>query len=451
MKLFPPQGNFKIYEEGFGTEDLLGRQSVGRRLSELVEKIEDPMVVALDGPWGSGKSHFLKRWVGAHTIENGGGATTVYFDAFANDFLDDPLIGLTGAIGDRLPAGLERGKWQAAKQAAFKLVRPALRVGAAVITAGASELVGPVLDAAVEASRKEAEQAAEAFWRREDGRKAAMQQFRASLARLTEPSGDHAGGGRLIVVVDELDRCRPDYALAVLEVIKHFFEVPRVHFVLGVNLDALQHIVRVRYGMGLDAAEYLKRFISLSMSLPDLVVNQRDVRTSIKYFERSALSMGVDQSIMDEVSHQLKLAAVPSKISLRDIEKILTQVALLPEKKRIEDYYGGWKILIISLTLFKAVRPNLFDLAIRGSISIESVDKFYGIEPGMLDRGGNRDNYNHYAYIIRGVWQFIVSGGVLPEADKSQFAGLFDAFGSVNTKKVISDIDRDFFGVFELN
>ncbi len=83
MKLFPPQDTCTIYKTGFGTDDILGRAETGKRLSDLLERIEDPVVVALDGRWGSGKSHFLKRWVGAHTLENDGRATVVYFDAFA--------------------------------------------------------------------------------------------------------------------------------------------------------------------------------------------------------------------------------------------------------------------------------------------------------------------------------------------------------------------------------
>ena len=65
MKLFPPQDTCTIYKTGFGTDDILGRAETGKRLSDLLERIEDPVVVALDGRWGSGKSHFLKRWVGA--------------------------------------------------------------------------------------------------------------------------------------------------------------------------------------------------------------------------------------------------------------------------------------------------------------------------------------------------------------------------------------------------
>jgi ABC-type sulfate/molybdate transport systems ATPase subunit len=71
---------------------------VGRRLSDLVQSIEEPLVIALDGDWGSGKSHFLRLWTGAHRKENDGRARVICCDAFEQDYLDDPLVGLVGAI-----------------------------------------------------------------------------------------------------------------------------------------------------------------------------------------------------------------------------------------------------------------------------------------------------------------------------------------------------------------
>ena len=78
MKIFPPEEHIKLYEEGFGEDDLLHRKNVGKALSSLVDRIDDPLVIALNGNWGTGKTHFLKRWVGAHSLENGSSGTTVY-------------------------------------------------------------------------------------------------------------------------------------------------------------------------------------------------------------------------------------------------------------------------------------------------------------------------------------------------------------------------------------
>ncbi len=66
MKLFPQDDNAILYETGFD-DDAFGRKELSKQLSRLVERIESPLVIALDDSWGQGKSYFLRRWVAAHT------------------------------------------------------------------------------------------------------------------------------------------------------------------------------------------------------------------------------------------------------------------------------------------------------------------------------------------------------------------------------------------------
>lgn len=55
MKLFPPDPEIVLYETGFGTEDAFNRIGTGKSLSDLVERIEDPLVIALDGGWAAAR------------------------------------------------------------------------------------------------------------------------------------------------------------------------------------------------------------------------------------------------------------------------------------------------------------------------------------------------------------------------------------------------------------
>ncbi|MEM8981046.1 MAG: P-loop NTPase fold protein [Pseudomonadota bacterium] len=122
----------------------------------------------------------------------------------------------------------------------------------------ADENENEIAKAAVRASEKEFEKAAVAYIARDKQQKSAMQAFRASLIALTEPNeNDPKPTKKLVFVVDELDRCRPDYALSVLETIKHFFAIPGVHFVLGTNLKILTKSVSSVYGLGDGAEGYL--------------------------------------------------------------------------------------------------------------------------------------------------------------------------------------------------
>lgn len=75
-------------------------------------------------------------------------------------------------------------------------------------------------------------------------------------------------GNRLVVIVDELDRCKPDYAVRLLERVKHYFSNDRITFVFSINSHQLQHTIRQHYGVGFDASRYLDRFFDLSIELP---------------------------------------------------------------------------------------------------------------------------------------------------------------------------------------
>ncbi|WP_378946264.1 P-loop NTPase fold protein [Paracoccus sp. R86501] len=435
MKLYPPDAELILYETGFGADDPFDRLGTSKSLSNLVERIEDPLVIALDGGWGSGKTWFLKRWIAAHRLENDGRATTVYFDAFAHDFMDDPLIALTGVIGDQLPKKAEAKIWKRVKAAAAKLAKPAGRIGLAVASGGVTEVAGPLIDAAAEAASKEIQTAAEAFWAREDGRRAAMEQLRAALIDLTMIEIDgSAGPVPLVVVVDELDRCRPDYALALLEVVKHFFSVPNVHFVLGVNLEALAHSVRARYGSGIDAERYLRRFVSLSVHLPDEIGEYNAKPLALSYFTQMAPQMGIERNAVDKFSTHLEMVAKTNQLTMRDVNQLLSQLALI-DPEVFTKYYWGYREIVISMILFRFTSSGLANKALSDTLSLKEVHDFYDIEPKMLERedGG----YNHQAYLISGLWEHIISRGTGPEKDQKEFARAFSQFGDGNPRKVL--------------
>ena len=72
-----------------------------------------------------------------------------------------------------------------------------------------------------------------------------------------------------MVMINELDRCRPSYAVELLEVAKHLFSADRIVFVLAVNCDQLAHSVTALYGNDFDAEGYLRRFFDVDFQLPE--------------------------------------------------------------------------------------------------------------------------------------------------------------------------------------
>jgi len=229
MRLTVPEPKITLYEDGFEGHDQLGRKETGDKLSDQVERIDDPLVIALDGTWGSGKSFFLKCWVGEHKNHNAQ-TKTVYFDAFKHDFLDDPLIALTDAIATRFEkdeklSPVERTtRVEKLKKFGWVLGKSSAKIGVSVAGHYAKKLVG---EECLEEFGKELEKAsqdgvetlegevktlidsgigkeeAETFWREQRAKIVAMAAFREVLAELTEPNDKGEPTRKLVIVVDE--------------------------------------------------------------------------------------------------------------------------------------------------------------------------------------------------------------------------------------------------------
>lgn len=439
MRFAPPEEEVILYEEGF-KEDFLNRKKIGKALSDIVERTEDPLVLALDGQWGSGKTHFLRRWAGAHTIQNGGKATTVYFDAFANDYFDSPLVGLISALSVRMPRS-KVSTLSKLKRTIMPFVKPATRIGIASLTSGGSEVFGGVASAAIEATGKEATAAVDEFWKQAEGQQGAMNEVRAAISTLTAPeNGDENRRGSipLIIIVDELDRCRPDYALAILEVIKHFFAVPHVHFILGVNLEGLENSVKARYGADIDAERYLRKFVSTTFALPDTVGSIEPKTVARIYIDKTAEKMGIPDRIINEIQDQAQLLSRKHQISLRDLGKVLSSFTLLPDEYyRLDRNSFNAEIYVATTLIFaKTISPKIFNRLLSSKFSEDTLVDYFGITERdyklQLDNHRNND-FNREIHNLYVVWLLIGDRSKAYEVESGYLKQFFPSFSLPNS------------------
>ena len=83
---------------------------------------------------------------------------------------------------------------------------------------------------------------------------------------------------KIIIFIDELDRCNPQYAVKLLERIKHYFNHPKVVFVISYNKAELQHSIKTLYGSEFSADKYLERFFDYEFGLSTIdVVKYMDI------------------------------------------------------------------------------------------------------------------------------------------------------------------------------
>lgn len=198
------------------------------------------------------------------------GINSLYFNAWETDFVRVPLVALIGELSQgmrdlNIPAGNPAAKhWAKAKKVGEALAKSALPTAIKVATVGILNADDAIEAALAEFGEKYATDHLKQY---EEARKS-MYGFRKELADFAAALSVHSGGKPLVIVVDELDRCRPDYAVSVLETIKHLFTVSKVAFLVATDSKQIANSVRHTYGADLDADAYLRRFFDLALSLP---------------------------------------------------------------------------------------------------------------------------------------------------------------------------------------
>jgi KAP family P-loop domain len=287
---------------GIWGDDLLDRERDARFLQTfLIRRLQEraregrtqSYVLNLDARWGYGKTFFLTRLGQQLRAE---GFPAVYVNAWADDHADDPMIAVMAAIDDELGPHLkQRGKlrksWETVRRSGMEIATIA---GAAAVKKGASALFGEAVDRIAEIFRdgvsasnsddkpgaKVAEEVAraasqgvekfidrhteEALARFKKGQ-SAIRNFREQLAKfIAEASAASEMKSPLFILVDELDRCRPTYAITLLERIKHLFDVDGVVFVIATDSTQLRHSIKAVYGETFESGRYLLRFFDRS-------------------------------------------------------------------------------------------------------------------------------------------------------------------------------------------
>lgn len=266
--MLPEKRNIEISDADPFANDLLGRRVHGEALARFVLSTKEPLVICLDAKWGEGKTTFLRMW---ERLLRNQHVTTIRFNAWQNDFSSDALVSLIGEIGltvDALKGGDEKSNAQqyfaTARDLSFNILKRAVPVGVKLATAGLLDLNKDIEAALSGVSEK---LVANEIARYEESKKT-IGEFKNALTDLANSLSSSQPKQPLVFIIDELDRCRPTFAIEILEKAKHLFNVENVVFVLGADKTQLGHSVSAAYGVQLDAEDYLKRFIDINFLLP---------------------------------------------------------------------------------------------------------------------------------------------------------------------------------------
>lgn len=255
-------------------DDVMGRQGIARFLTKYLDASDSVRVLNVNAEWGAGKTFFLERW----SKEIAASRACVYFNAWERDYTGDPFVSLAGAIHEQLGAQLSKtdqaaqGLKSFGKYAAKAIAAAGPKILKSLFSkhvADSDELAAVIVDATVDSVERAVEAAILACESAEKDVRTFKELFTqlASLAASERAAASAVDEAPVYIFIDELDRCRPTYAIELLERIKHFFDIPGCRFIIATDTVQLAHSIRAVYGQGFDSFQYLKRFFDAEYTL----------------------------------------------------------------------------------------------------------------------------------------------------------------------------------------
>ena len=355
--------------------DLLGRREAVDTLTHLVGSLDGPCAIAVDAAWGFGKTTFLRMW--SQHLRNQE-FPVLAFNAWETDFSDDPFLTLSTELTEglqssetKLPGEMIEKLKNSSQEVLRWMVPSAIRFAASQVP-----LVGAQLG-------ERAAAFAEERLSRYSKSRTSVERFRRVL-RDTAAALSEANANRpLMVMIDELDRCRPSYAVELLEVAKHLFSVDRIVFVLAVNCDQLAHSVKALYGNDFDADGYLRRFFDVDFKLPAperraLIHAQLQATGIYDYFhqvaEPESYSLNIyvpNASERRRTGHTLLsmlfLFFGASDLSLRTVSQAIHRLGLLYASLRSDQVDHG--VATTVALIIRTIDPKLYGRFVAGEAS----------------------------------------------------------------------------------
>ena len=369
---------FEVDSENPFKYDTLNRQENAEILTQFVSSIDEPYVIALNSEWGTGKTTFLRMWQRYLERQN---FNVIYFNAWENDFNDDPLIPLINEIGNSISCGDESDKMKKAKEylaqikpLAFNLIKRAVPQAIKLSTAGLVDAPKIIEDSIAAISEELAKDKFEEY----EKKKKSFLDFKNTIQKFSKAVGR---GKPIIFMIDELDRCRPNYAIELLEKVKHLFCTNGIIFILGVDKKQLGRSASVLYG-NIDVDGYLSRLIDIDYVLP---------RPDIKLFVKNTLEKhGLSDFFKNRDKYsELKFDYRDSlevfsglflrfNFSLRQIEQTLSQFVIVARLSKENDYF--YPQILCLLLILRRKDLDQYKKIISKRFNVDLVMKKLGLE-----------------------------------------------------------------------
>lgn len=315
--------------QGENGRDEFRREQIADKVISLLTSDIDISPMVIDGHWGTGKTEFCHKLMDKFKAEHEN-YRLLYIDAFLADHADNPLLTILAEVLTLLPGDEQ-------KQSLREKIIPVVRYGIkTTLKAGVSHLLRENADDIAAGLEEHLQKAAD---KAIDASVMAMlkdhEEAQGNLKALQTVLAEVAEESPIVIFIDELDRCRPDYSVQMLEVIKHTFHVNNVKFVLITNTAQLRAAINHSYGPDVDAQRYLDKFLKFRFYLPEFIPGTGRAKTlaSIKHFnDLVGKSSALKNTALNHHNHATYTFSTTiisqNQLSLREVETFVRHLEI---------------------------------------------------------------------------------------------------------------------------
>lgn len=384
--------------------------------------------MVIDGDWGVGKTEFCKKLIHLIQEQKPDEYQTVYIDAFRSDHNDEPLIAILAEIIKEFTVD-DNGEQTERTKNLIKRIGKVINFSLGTVTKAVlghllkqnvddvtegfsnawsdddkKEINGLVSDTAIELSNKAVDSSmdliAEKLLKEQIESEKNLQALKDILLELSQEKP-------IILFIDELDRCRPDYAVQMLEILKHIFDIENVKIVLITNMQQLQASVNHRYGSLVQSERYLNKFIKFSFKLPNVVDDWDGYGNYARSVSSEYFKILVQKSVIGRAIKFTRNANIlnnfivdiieKNNLSLREIETFVRylDIYFLLQEDDYGDilYYLGYRLIEFLGVFIFCFRPRLINHIINNELNIIDLIQSIGFNNPLKMEIGDRKYY----------------------------------------------------------
>lgn len=284
-------------------DNVLGRNDTIKNFIKILYSMSEQNIISLNGDWGTGKTFFVMQIIEIikclsienyridenilefvkkienelENIDTKNQIYPIYFNAWEYDSNEDPLLTLIYSIIEQNPRLKDNQKSNESIKEKIYRILSSFKVGFSF-----SDNTGRNFGIELQCDPNTNKPITKDI--------ISIEELKLTFNDLLKEIMVEKAN-KLVIFIDELDRCNPAFAIKLLERIKHFFDDDRFIFIFSTNLSELQYTVKKFYGEGIDGYMYLDKFFDLQFSLPNIdiedYINSLDIihLNNSRYFD----------------------------------------------------------------------------------------------------------------------------------------------------------------------